>query len=418
MTHHTVSTRAGTTEETLHYNDNGSLREVLGPHTSIDVEYNDAGWPVRKTETALDKPSEQRVTCWRRRQDGTVRELVDPLGAAWSETRAYSGNNLHTAVWVRPNTQEDCAQAPSLDGRLPSPPVIATIEHRDGADRVIAQLDAAGAWTRYQYDAFGRLASTRDDYGTTVHTQYDGRYRPIARVVNQGAALPAQVDASNLGSVQSLLSAALVTYAADGGPATLQTFAKGPTGIEQVSSERFDRNRGSRWTTKISKTAVGDVTWKQQWDGLGRTIARTNGLDDLLSIEYQSATKRVLTQQGPDGQPIVVTEELDDFGGVLRQTDSAGQLIVDRDVDALGRTVHERTPGGNQTDLGYNAWSQVRSVTQRATGNQKVQFLKRVNSFDNQGRLEAVSLGNVETARFSTITWAAWCARPAQAATR
>jgi RHS repeat-associated protein len=400
MTRHTVSTRAGTTEQIRHYNANGSLREVIGPYTRSAIEYNDAGWPVRQTETSIHGNPSERVTCWRRRQDGTAREVVDPLGAAWSETRAYSGNDLNTTVWVSQNTAQGCAQGSSLEGSQPPPPVIATVEQRDGADRVVAQRDAAGAWTRFSYDGFGRLASVGDDAGTTVHTRYDARHRPIARIVNQGAALPGQVNASNLGSIRELLSAAFVTYAPDGGLAMRQTFAKGPNGTEQVSSERLHRNLAGRWTTRISETPVGNVTWKQQWDGLGRTIALTNGLDDVLSIAYPSATTRVLNQRSPDGQPIVVSEELDDFGGVLRQTDSKGQMIVERDVDALGRTVHERAPG-KQTDIEYNAWSQVRSITHRAAGGDKQGYLVRAHEFDAQGQLTAVFLGNQETVRFA-----------------
>jgi YD repeat-containing protein len=289
MTRHSVSTRAGTTEQTRHYNANGSLREVIGPYTRSVIEYNDAGWPVRQTETSIHGNPSERVTCWRRRQDGTVREIVDPLGAAWSETRfyeSYSGNDLNTLVSVSPNGNQDCAPPPPLDGRLPPTSETATVQQRDGADRVVAQRDAAGAWTRFSYDGFGRLASVSDDAGTTVHTRYDARHRPIARIVNQGAPLPEQVDASNLSSIQDLLSAAFVTYAPDGGLATRQTFAKGPNGMEQVSSERLHRNLAGRWTTRISETAVGNVTWKQQWDGLGRTVALTNGLDDCIRRRY------------------------------------------------------------------------------------------------------------------------------------
>jgi YD repeat-containing protein len=95
---------------------------------------------------------------------------------------------------------------------------------------------------------------------------------------------------------------------------------------------------------------------------LHHTPDNPNGLDDVLSIAYPSATTRVVSQRGPDGHPIVVTEELADFGGVLRQTDSKGELIVEREANALGRIVHERAPG-KQTDIDYDAWSQVRSIT-------------------------------------------------------
>ena len=368
MTVRTVTSESGTFTETWLYNPNGTLSEVEGPHTKIAFRYNDAGWPIKKLETSLENPQDQRLTCWHRRQDGSVRAFVDPLGVAWSEQRTFNGHDVVSKVSLRANTDPGCAQVPEgTEGDpLPSAPVL--IETRDGGDRVTSRRDQAGVWTQLAYDGFGRVATIADGAQTTSHTIYDARDRPVARIVNRGAALPPTIDPASLSSVQGLLSATFVTYGSDAQLESSRVYAMGPGGVEPVSAEVFARNYTTNTATRTVNTNAGVLVRTQKWDPLGRLVEDSNNIDQSLKISYPSLDARVLSERGPDGSYIVTTEYLNQFGGVLRRVDGKGSVLIERVVDAFGRTISETAAGGDQVDVTYDVWSRIHAVTERVGG--------------------------------------------------
>jgi RHS repeat-associated protein len=223
-----------------------------------------------------------------------------------------------------------------------------------------------------------------------------GLYAPPSSSPPSGQLIP-----SSLAHVEGLLAAAFTTYGSDGRVAGVTSYAMGPAGLETASDEQYEQNLSTRTATRIVHTASGNVRWEERWDGLGRLVSSTNDLDHALTVTYPSPTSRELTQRGPDGSNIVTTEHLDDFGGVLQQVDGQNNVLVDRITDAWGRTTQETGAGGDQVDVTYDAWSRVESVTQHAAGDPQDVLVKRVNHFDERGRLSAVQLGDVPTASFA-----------------
>ena len=116
---------------------------------------------------------------------------------------------------------------------------------------------------------------------------------------------------------------------------------------------------------------------------------------------YPSPTTRRTSQRGPNGSPIVTTEHLDDFGGVLRREDRQHNVLMERVVDAFGRSTRETGPGGDQMLIGYDAWSNVASIKKTVAGRPKDVLLERVHNYDNRGRLASIELGGVPSVSFA-----------------
>ena len=87
---HTVTTSEGADAQRFGYYDNGQLETIDDGVSQSTYTYDAGGWLARLKEASEDVVHK---TCFKRRPDGTVFQVVDPNGAAWTETRSYSGNN-------------------------------------------------------------------------------------------------------------------------------------------------------------------------------------------------------------------------------------------------------------------------------------------------------------------------------------
>ncbi|MGO9453648.1 MAG: RHS repeat-associated core domain-containing protein [Candidatus Binataceae bacterium] len=238
----------------------------------------------------------------------------------------------------------------------------------------ISDADGSGVGSYFITDGFGRVIDQMNgdpakvDPTQVVHRWrgYDTQDRVTWEAVVSGPNLPAYAKPQSV--FPGLASMAEYSYDAKGRRIETDTwfFANGAAvgaNLKTITQVTFD-DSNRRVTTQIDQ----HPPLIQQSDELGRVTSETlpNGIiKTTLYSEALNGDTQTRTQPGPDGTPIVLTDNYNDQG-LLLSTFQGQDERLHQEYDSYGRTTLKRVANSVTTTFGYDAYSRLISSSQAA----------------------------------------------------
>ncbi|MFH9198799.1 putative T7SS-secreted protein [Streptomyces anulatus] len=190
----------------------------------------------------------------------------------------------------------------------------------DERAQVVAEIDAKGAVTRFEYDRYNRQLSATDAMGNVSRSAYDDQGR-LTRVVRP--------DGREVTAEYNALGRAVRIKNADG----------------TVTRQSFD-DRGNR--TSVTDASGAKTTFS--YDGAGNIVASSNALGERCWIRRDSAG---LPMEVIDPLGRTVRYERDAFGRPTTLTDAAGGITT-FDWTVEGRLARRTDPDGTTRSWTYD----------------------------------------------------------------
>ena len=398
---HRVVTGEGTDETTYDYYDNGQLLSIRDEIGTRGFDYDAGGrlWRFRDYSG-----SSSRTTCFRRRSDGSVRELVDPNGAAWTETRTYQDNGARTtSTSVSVNADPACALPHANTGGAMPSGIVGSMTI-DAAGHVVRRVSPDGIASSTSYDRFGRPFVT--EVGSTEKVRsasyYDLSDRMTARVVfsNGAQPIPVQFTEADVASRTDLQLAFFAQWDGAGRAKRLTSYARHPTaGVEMTSDREIAIDRAVRSSTETDHTSAGDWVTTIQSDGIGRIRSMADNSGRQTTLQYDAPLQRTISAVGPDGRAKVRVETLTSRGAIATVRDGSGKLLESREYDVLGRLKTVENEANGITTLAYGVFNQLEAVD-RLIRRDGAMLEHEEHSFGDRGQLDAVFNGQREAMRY------------------
>ena len=279
-----------------------------------------------------------------------VREPGGPVTLAWTvegDLRAVTTPDGARQRWTYDGEREETSHTDELDRvtvteRGPFAIATATVDpaggrtvrHYDTELRLTGLTNPAGLTWTFTYDAEGRLTSQTDFDGRTTRCAYDAAGQLVHVVNAAGEAVDYRYDL--LGNLISRTATDEIT----GSTGSTETYRHDPVGRlvhfagpgAQITLERDDDGR------VVRQTAGGHTTTFAYPDPFSTSRRTPSGVD----VQWGRSESGVdtLTVGGTS-----LTLQRDEAGRTVA-TYASGTPVVNRDLDARGRLLAQRTPAG------------------------------------------------------------------------
>ncbi|HET9082145.1 MAG TPA: LamG-like jellyroll fold domain-containing protein, partial [Trebonia sp.] len=283
---------------------------------------------------------------------------------------------------------------------------------RNGLDQVTSVTDAAGAVTKYTYDAYGNKASQTDPDGNVTQYAYDGDGHLLTTTLQNYTGSPpgSQSAAPLVEESRSYDPAGRLAEVVDAmGRQTWYSYTD--NGLVSQVTQVSPGGSSSFTTAAYSYDGAGDVT--QKWAGNGETettyaydaagrVTRQaldpSGLNRVTSIAYtpddQPAT---VTRTGPDGVTQVTSYTYDPAGNVLSQTladpGAGGPAAWFALSQTSGTAVSDQAPGGQPATASGVTWDGSEAGFSGSAGSQ---IATAGRAADTAGSFTVTAWANVE----------------------
>lgn len=309
------------------------------------------------------------------RPDGVEEhEVTDPIGRTatqWLEGmgKTITVNNLFD--------KPDNVTRVDLDEQVISEHVY----HYDGLGRTAEEYDAAGNWTRYEYDGFDRMTKTLLPDSTEVERTYAPHSRedlPVKICVN-GVVLGEQVFDGLDRMVVSITGGRESVYTFDPGQRQPKS-VKRPSGLETGYVYRPELGEDPEQRIAVESTAV------YSYDAQNARLLRTDeqdpqGITHSLVREYFSTGEVKNERREQTGEtPWIMHYEYSRQARLISYTDVLEQTQT-YEYDGQARLI-STTLGTTRSTFAYDDWSQLKDI-ETVDGSQK---LKIHLDYDDFGR--------------------------------
>lgn len=255
------------------------------------------------------------------------------------------------------------------------------IYHYDGLGRTAEEYDAAGNWTRYEYDAFDRMTKTLLPDSTEVERKYaphSSEDLPVEISVN-GAVLGEQVFDGLDRMIVSITGGRESVYTFDPGQRQPKS-VKRPSGLETGYVYRPELGEDPEQRIAVESTAI------YRYDAQNARLLRTEeqdpqGVSHSLVREYFSTGEVKSESRERAGEaPRVMHYEYSRQARLISYTDVLEQTQT-YDYDDQARLIATEL-GTTRSTFTYDDWSQLKEIT-TVDG---VQRLKIHLDYDDFGR--------------------------------
>ena len=244
----------------------------------------------------------------------------------------------------------------------------------DAGGRRVAETDALGHTTRYQYDDLGRVTDTIFHDGSRTQVAYDELGRRTSMTDPEGYTTTYQYDA--LGRLTGVLDALgqLTQYRYD----ELGRLIEAEDANGHITAYEYDR-LGRRIAVELPLEQRSSMTY----DAVGNMVSMTDFNGEVTAYGYDAQNRLILTDYEDDAD-VVYTYTAD--GQVATITDGRG--ITSFDYDHQGRLLSRQDPdgpylpSGNTIEYSYDEAGNRTSVT---TPNGSVTY-----GYDERNRLTTV----------------------------
>ena len=268
-----------------------------------------------------------------------------PLAICFSETKAfdppitYQYDLLDRVVWVKDgldNVTETTYDANGMITEIKTTYVddsvrIHSQRSYDAADRLVAETDANGNTTTFEYDPQGNTVKITDDNDNGSRFEYDSQDRRTATLNENGHRWQTVYDAA--------------------GQAVAQISPDG-------KKSRFVYDAIGQLSTATSPL---DNTTVFQYDANGNTTRTTDANSNNTDLTFDGFN-RVKTTTDSEGQ--ITSYEYDLLGNRTKITDAENHITTFI-YDDLGRLTAETNPLGQSTAYTYYQTGQLRTQTDR-----------------------------------------------------
>jgi len=328
--------------------------------------------------------------------------LTGPDGTTWRQEHDSLGNRTALIAPDATVTRFGYDNAGHL-ARLTDPVGAVTRVETNAAGLPVAVTSPLGSLTRYARNQFGLVAQVTAPDGAVTGLSWTVEGRLAARTFPDGAAEGWTYDGE--GNLISQLSAVGATTAYEYGPFDRPTAMTGPDGTRTEFA--YDHE------LRLTSVVYGGLTWRYEYDAVGRLTAETDYNAATTSYDYDSAGQLISrvnaaaqqvsfrydqlgnqVERVADG--VVTTFEYDaadhlvravnpdadlrfEFNGVGRITaEICNGRTITSDYDPAGRLTRRVTPSGAVTGWEYDLDGQPRVMT---AGGHEIRF-----GYDQSGR--------------------------------
>ena len=357
------------------------VRDRLG--NDVNLEWDDAGHPVRETRRVAGSADEEPVrsfSCDKAGNPVSVSMLDADGKAVRTATAAYDRERrpvrlsdgrreakIEYTKWGRPATVTDAL------GRTIS------FEY-DSWNRPVKATDADGTVTTCAYTPAGQVAMMErragDELFQSVTVSYDGAGRPVSYADQDGRTKRYERDAFGRIAKEIFPDASEVGYAYDGAGRLASVLDENRHMIQ------FAWDAGG---IASRTTAAGQLTdyVRDDYGLLKEIVSSKDGkADRAIKREYDKFDRLVKVVYGP-GE--VETFAYDARGRIARHT--RGKTAETYSYDHFGRLA-EKCEDGVTTTYAYDAWGQrTKRVTKDAEGNV---VSEETRAYDRHGRLSEI----------------------------
>jgi RHS repeat-associated protein len=324
------------------YDANGNQTSVTNPTGTTGFTYDPRGNRL-STTNAMSQTTQFTYDSSGRRATQT-----DPLGIVTSYTNDANGNRLTDTVTV------------NVPG---SPPVVQVMRREyDARNRLIADIDAAGGATRFEFNSLGKESALIDKNGNRITFEYDANGRKSRALFPDGFFELMGYDEEGNMTRWTDRSGRVTTYTFD----ALNRLTRTTLPDGTFTSTEYDQagkilaaidERGNRTEHeynaaghKIRTTdAAGNVTTYVP-NANGKNTSMTDALGHTTTYQYD-ALDRLTRTTFHDGS--FTTTAYDAAGRKTQETDQLGQSTAFT-YDAAGRLTRVTDAAGGQTSFTYD----------------------------------------------------------------
>jgi RHS repeat-associated protein len=216
---------------------------------------------------------------------------------------------------------------------------------------VVAEKNALGETTRYEYDARGNRTKVVDAAGNETHWEFENDF-PVKRTSPDGLVTEYVFDPR--GALLELRTPTGLAYhlTYDGFGQLLAVFGSVAEGT--LSAYEYDENH-----RLVLETSARGATTTFTYDAMGRPLKRTDGLGQTTTVDYDLLGRPARIQRA-DGRRIELGYDV--LGNVVRHVDPMGH-VTQMEYAGTGVLVRQRTPDGQVWRFQYDGLERIRCIT-------------------------------------------------------